>query len=152
MTSFSCWEMASVSSQGTVSSATKMFFVLLDRRTTSSQSDVCCHLFWKDKSLLELHPNLPVRSSIQNAKQVLGYCSCLRSLVSFPFEIDRFRWRCLAFVGFDPLQVVHVVISVRILSCLNQYWPSSSALNHILTRYPRIQRVAPHCLQDGSSS
>lgn len=93
-----------------------------------------------EKTRLIFSPTLISQSEARCKMQVLGSCSCLRSPVSFPFEIDRLQWWCLVVVGFVPLQVVHLAISVGTLSCLNQYWPSSSALNHILTRCPRKQK------------
>ncbi len=46
----------------------------------------------------------------------------------------------------------HLAISVRIFSCLHLYRPSPNAMGQPVKMWFSVQRVAPHCLQDRSSS
>lgn len=66
------------------------------------------------------------------------------NLIALEVEIYDSRRRCLVLVGFESLEIHHLAISVRTLSCLHLYQPSPSAFLHPVKIWFNVHSVAPH--------
>lgn len=149
---FCWWDVASLSSQGTMSSVTMMFFVLLDRRTMSGWREVAATSCGKTSLLLR--STLSSQSEAR-CKMVGRFLAAVLFLGALSPSLTKFvasGGRACLLLALTLCCSTHLVISVRTLSCLQLYRPSANAFGQPVKMWFSVQEAAPHCLQDGSSS
>lgn len=148
LASFSWWEMTSLSSQGAESSAIRMFLELLDRRIISNRSVVIAAFSGKT-SLSSWSTSIGLPDA--QCKMGSSFLAILLALGALSLSLWT-RVTVWSLLALTLCRSVHFAISESTLSSLHLYRPSACAMGHPAKRWLSMQRVAPHRLQNGSSS